>query len=493
MRVWLACMTALVGCPMTTSATELDSGVLSELHWTDNVYSETIEEVEDYSTRIAPWAELADPDGEVTWRLRYSPAYEYYLDEDDLNGLDHAAEAHGAWRISGATTLRVEDRFQRYNSISRFNEQSAPGEDVIVAGRRIEYTSNRFGTSLEHLLSPRDVLLLNATYLTRRFSEEGQGNRDAYGASALYRHRWTERTNVGAVLSWNRQVVEQVDLDDRQTDYFNLSALYTYEFSPSLHFEVSAGPALILSDALDTSIPPTVRRFDFPSFQRTDGFHLIDADSCPRNNAGMRILDATCQTLSPALTPFQASQVRATQIDIPVVGDIPSPDDSNTTYFANVSLSKSWRTVRGVLSYRRSEDLSTGFGAVSDNFYGTLIWQVTPRFSATLAASYELLEQGTESLGLATTVSNEPSPFPAQFPLAAQTQGVNAVLLSRDIGLDVIVTRLRMTYALSRRSTVYSDFIYRDETTDGDVFQVRDMQRLGISFGINFAFDPIEL
>src|SRR5512145_1030942 len=129
MRVWVACMTALWAFPMATAATNLNSGVASEVHWTDNLFSDTEDEVDDYSARLSPWAEITDPDGNVTWGVRYVPAYEQYLDETDLSGFDHDVYTRFGWRLNGRTTLRVGDRFQRYHSLARFNEQADPGED----------------------------------------------------------------------------------------------------------------------------------------------------------------------------------------------------------------------------------------------------------------------------------------------------------------------------------------------------------------------------
>jgi hypothetical protein len=177
--------------------------------------------------------------------------------------------------------------------------------------------------------------------------------------------------------------------------------------------------------------------------------------------------------------------------DFAVFGD-PSPDDSSSTYFADVTLVKDWERWRGEISYQRREDQSTGFGAVSDIFYGSLRWNVTRRLTAKVITSYEIRESATETVALVAVEDNEASPAPA-FPQVARTQYVNAELVGSDFGLDVIVASLQLNYDLSPRSAIYSTILYRDEQSSGEVFLERDMQRFGIAVGIRYVFDPIGL
>jgi hypothetical protein len=345
--------------------------------------------------------------------------------------------------------------------------------------------------SLEHLFSPRNIFYLNASFQTQDFSERGQLDRSFYGTSAFFRHLLSERTTIGASASWSRQTVDQIDLDERDTDFLNVSAVFSYEFSPSLHLEASAGPALVLSDADDINLPATVTRALFPVVNRSDGSFYFDADQCPRNNAGERILTLECGVVEPAFGPGEGPG--GATADLLVIGR-PSPDDTTSTYFANISLVKEWERFRGEVSYRRNEDQSSGLGAVSDIFYGSLRWQVTRRLSAKVITSYEIREQATESVALLSVVANRPSnTAPLQYPQVAQTQYVNATLVGSDFGLDVIVASLQFNYDLTPRSAIYSTILYRDEQSNGEVFLERDMQRLGIAVGIRYVFDSIDL
>ena len=61
-----------------------------------------IDQVNDWSMRIAPWGEVSDPDGDLTWSMRYQPSYEYYLQEYELRDFDHDATRQLAWRVATA-------------------------------------------------------------------------------------------------------------------------------------------------------------------------------------------------------------------------------------------------------------------------------------------------------------------------------------------------------------------------------------------------------
>jgi hypothetical protein len=499
MRAPAAAMIAILGIPATSGAVELDTGISSEGYWTDNVYSQSVGEVDDFSVSVAPWGQLNDPDGEVTWALRYEPSYEYWLTEDDVTGFDHDASGRIGWRITPRTTLRLGERYQRFHSLSRFNEQAAPGEDVVVAGRRVEYTSNIVNGGVEHWLTPRDFLVLNSNYLHQTFDEEGQSDRDFYGTSLVYRHIWSERMSFGVVGSWSRQSVQLLtdEDEDRETDYYNISGLFNYVVSPTLRFEASAGPAYISSNVSDFSAPAGGFNGlqEFP--RRRGGANqqfLIDADTCPRNSAGDRILTARCQIITPAVPGTNLGAVSGELNGVPLIGSIPGADDSTTTYFADIALIKDWERWRGELSYTRTEDRSTGFGAVSDIFYGSLRFQVTRRLVAKLNLSYELRDQTNENVAFVAVVQNSLTGIPnPPWIVAARTVGVSAELVDNNSGLDVTIASFHLNYDLTPRSSVYAMFIYRDEQSDGDVFLVRDMQRFSVAIGINYFFDPIDL
>lgn len=481
--------------------------------WTDNVFGTSEDEVDDASVRALTWMQVEDPNGNLSWSLRYAPSYEYYFQQNELDGFDHDATGTLSWRMSPRTTLSLSDTFQRDRSIVRFNEEAEPGGDLLLQGRREPVKSNQFSAVLLHSLTPLDSLSFSASYGLIDYSEETTTDSRFLSSGLLYQHRLSPRTTIGARLSWSRQTSEpgEVDtpgdnpdppdtpnLEDRDTDFYNLSAVLTHDFSRTLRLSLSAGPALVQTDQVDvddTATTALVRAF--PVRGEEDGFHFVDADTCPTNKRGERVASPSCQSIQPALTNPQLNLLfsplnNGNTATVPILGGIPSADDSNATYFADVTLTKDWERWTGSLSYRRSEDPSSNFGAVSDIVFGRLRWQLSPHFSSSLLASYEIRTQATQSRAIAGIVSNQQTPVLA-FPSGAQTSGVRVVELDNDLGADVYSASWQLSYQFAERAEVYSIVRYRDEkpSTDEAAFLVQDVSRFSVVVGVRYDFDPI--
>ena len=484
---------------------QLSYGVASEAAWTDNVYGDTEDEVDDGSGRLLPWGQLQDYEGDLTWSLRYAPSYGYYLSESELTGFDHDAQGSLSWRMGPRTSLSLSDAFRSSHSVARFNEEAEPGGDVLLQGRRDELISNQFSAVLQHNLSPLDFVSLSAAYGLHDFSpEEGTDSR-FLSSDFSYQHRLSRRTSIGTSLSWSRQTSLPGEtgrpVEDRSTDFYNLSGVLNYEFSPTLHLSVSAGPALIQSDQSQPTPATEVKVPAFPVRLEADGFHLVDADTCPRlkQTDEFLIFNADCESIQPALTPAQRAALFSNnpgnQQLVPILGDIPTVDDGNATYFADVTLSKEWQRWTGSLSYTRSEDQSSNFGAVSDMVFGRLRWQLSPHFSNSLLASYNRREQATQSTTSVAVGSNQPltpdPPFPSGTQ-GAETNGVRVVALDDDLSVDVMTLSWQLSYRFAERAELYSITSYRNESPSSDAALVLgEVSRFNVMLGVRYAFAPI--
>lgn len=500
---------ALALLPSGLYAEQLDLGVRSEAYWTDNVFGlqedAPGEKQDDASGRVSPWAEVSDQDGDLTGGLRYEPSYEYYLDQSELRGFDHDVRGRLEWRVTPATTLRVSDRFRRYHSISRFNEQAAPGEDIVAFGTRERLKDNGVNVSLDRSVGPRDLVTLSVFHNLTDFSGE-RPSQSGLGSAFSYKHQVSERTDLGSRLGWARQTFERSQGDDQSTDYFNLSGVFSHEFSRTFRMDLSAGPALIRSDSqevglvdVDLDAPGTqVGVIRYPLRQEGGLYYFLDADTCPQDSLGNHVLGPECESLEPSITQgqFQTFSPFNRKL-VSLVGSIPGVDETNITYFATLSLQKEWERWEGQLAYNRSFSNSTAVAAVSDIVYGTLRWKASQRWTAELGGSYERQQQASENVGLVTVVSNgpgpDPNPEPPQFgpPIAATTQALRAEEVDSDAGIDYYRFNLRLTYALTRRSSLYTDLIWQEQRETGDILLVGKTKRFSVAVGINYFFDPI--
>ncbi len=199
---WLA-TTLLLLLPAAAVAQQLEYGMRSGVAWTDNVFGTSDESSQprqdDWSLRLSPWGRLSDPDGDLTWSLRYQPSYEYYIDESDLRGFDHNANGELSWRVGDRTTLFATEEYAQYQSLVRFNENTgSPTDPAVLRGKNESISSNVLSAGVRHFLTPRDVFLLSGSYTFRAYSTGGSTDNWTTTLGTSYEHNLSERTTIGA-------------------------------------------------------------------------------------------------------------------------------------------------------------------------------------------------------------------------------------------------------------------------------------------------------
>jgi len=473
---WLA-TTALLVLPAAGGAEQLDYGLKSQTGWTSNVYGTSedativsnsklidLEPVDDFSIRVSPWGRVSDVDGDVTWSLQYTPTYEYYLQETNISDFDHDVGAQIAWRIGDRTTLSASESFRQFSSLVRFNENAGDTTDpAVLRGDRSQLSGTQTAVTLRHLLTPLDELSMNVAYNTRSY-QQGGNDLTSTSLASIYRHTLDNRTSVGLQGSWVRQSFSRSVGDDSVTDYYNISGTLDYQFSRTLRFEASLGPALIDSDA------------QLVSFSRKYGVApvgsrllAINANNCPLLNDTLphdpqpRIPDPLnvgrtipnpnynphiaaagnfggCTPSGQALARGELQQLgyprgdplvpgsstggsaKLTGFDSPYEfdtnGSLVAVDDSGfggleITYFARLALIKDWERWHGQISYSRSSDDSGSFGSssVRDSVDVSLRWEPAPLWTVTLTGEYSLIDQASDfAIPSLVIVENEPTP-----------------------------------------------------------------------------------
>jgi hypothetical protein len=243
-----------------------------------------------------------------------------------------------------------------------------------VVGQRQRFKINNVNGSIDHWLGPLDRISLSVFQSLTDYSEESQLDHNFLGANISYDHTLSERTTVGTRISWGRQVTDRLEVSDDVTDYYNLSGFLSYSLSPTIQLSLSAGPALIQGNSDDFE-PRRSCRGPVPLRQESDGYHFLDATTCPQASPGVYVAGSKCKSVAPALTNNQLAVLNfftnGNQTLVPFAGASPSVDDSNTTYFASATLSKQWERWSGGVSYTRSAGQSTAVASVSESCPGT--------------------------------------------------------------------------------------------------------------------------
>lgn len=454
---WLA-TTALLLLPAAAAAELFDYGIRSQVGWGDNVYGvpDELGTIDDYSIRFSPWGRVSDPDGKLTWSLRYQPSYEYFVNEADLRNFDHDVGADLAWQVGERTTLLFSEIYQDYDSAQRFNENAGvPSAPAVLRTQQTKVINNFTTLGLRHNLTPRDQFALNGGYFTREYPEaRGAGDLSSFRLATSLNRALDTRTRVGLSGSWIQQTFQRRVGEDSVTDYYNLSGTLEHQLSRTLRFELEAGPTLIDSN---DDLASFSQKYGVVRNPVTGALVALDANQCPLLNdtlphqpdpdapnynphvastgfgrctvssnfltrgelealgwrRGDDPLDPDPANPKPAkLTSFdQVYELNANGTLDPV--DDSDSDDLDLTYFARAAIVKDWERWQAELSYERSADQtgSLGVSSVQDAFEVTLRWEPVRLWSFVLKGAYVLTDQASNvAVPRSLIVENEAAP-----------------------------------------------------------------------------------
>jgi hypothetical protein len=495
--------TAALLLPGAVGAEQLQYGVSAAGNWSDNVFNQS-----DFSARISPYATVSDPEGDLTWSLRYQPSYEQYLDLSDVSGFDQDVRGSLAWRPTDRWTLALQQSYVSNQNSVLFNEATEPGQEVALGFEDREVRANRTSAVLSRALSPRENLVLSLGYNSLRFSEGRQSDPSSVLAAIAYDRSLSERTKAGLRLSWVQQTRDNDVAEDDTSFFYNLSATFEHSFSPTLRLVASAGPTLV------DSSPPT--EFTVPSYATRTLFfqgqpialQTVDANTCnfqgvPRR-AGLRNAKGCAQNGAP----FSQEDARlvASLASVPITIDEQGREvdsgavaGTDLTYFAYLALNKDWEYWKGSLSYSRSNSESANFGSssVSDSFYATLSWKPDLRWTVSLTGGLSLQEQvGEQAVPVAFDLENvdASSVGVTSVPQLALVRNLVVSTGGNTLEYRTESVSLAANRNIGRRTSVFASvYWYTQEQIVESVTNdfTRNVDALRMSIGVRWNFDPV--
>ena len=234
-----------------------------------------------------------------------------------------------------------------------------------------------------------------------------------------------------------------------------------------------------------------------------DETFVFDASTCP-SEGGFLFFDVTCEPFTDPVnlitqailkTPFFNRQ--STTL---FGADVPNSSQSTFTYFANVSLIKSWKRSSGSLRFSRSDSGSLGGGSTSivDRLVAVWRWRPSERWEVRTQASYSRRRSAAESQSQLVTLVRPTMPGDAPLPLAMLPEGT--LVNTGDFGFIEVKNSTNVTsygggVSVTRRFTRKLSGIfrlaYRKQESKGSFSTVRNFEEYVISLSIRFGFDPI--
>jgi hypothetical protein len=327
------------------------------------------------------------------------------------------------------------------------------------------------------------------------YSRQETPDRQTLFASGQYLQTISQRNTIGGGISFRRSSMDSTrNRRSQSTDFYNLFGSWRHRFDETFELAVAAGPTWVRSDDQDNIITVLNNQSRYPLAKTQGETRLVRAASCPSED-GVLFLSTGCDTINESLSAGEQAALRNSLTNLRLSGPVPSGSDDTITFFANITLSKRWEQWTGALSYRRQQSDSTGVGTstVADIVTGVLDWKPSPRWNATLRVAYTIQSQANESVQSVVAVRPVNVMVAGRtFFGAAESYALRAIEVDQDIDIDTFWVRLGVRYRVTERTTLYSNAVYWDQSTDGGSAW-RDYERLRVSVGVEYRFEPIRL
>lgn len=518
-------------------AVELDLGWDTRMVWDSNPLRTVDDEEPDFSVYGGPNLGLRERSRALDYVLNYRLRYEQYFDLASVNGFEHFANGQATWRIDPRSQLSFSESFSRTRGLGANFVEPVPGIDPVDVAGELQIRRSPTVRSLTRATYTRQLSPLwsfESSVDGQLYDYEDELRQDVLslrGSSQLTRSL-SRRLLVGFGGALTRQQFDDTSRSlESGTTIVEAYGLLTYLISPSLTLSLAGGPAWSEPDSEgDESVAPRhgvgqdaarVTRLINPALCGLPAPGVVPAGtvsfrSC-QTQAGFYDLDGSGPNLPvflpSALVPgayaIDRNELSFDAVD--VLGDAEEPD-GGLTYFGRVALVKSWRTVEGELSYRRSASTSSGIGSTTlDVASAVLKWQPSRRrfridARATWSLQSQLNEQPIIDFLFAPTGSTvwvdaggviyETDPGGGATPVAnaARVVGVRTLGLS-DAGFDIetLLFDLRANRRMTEHLILTAQAGWWRQETQSEFSEARTVEDLRFQLGFTWAFDPIEL
>jgi hypothetical protein len=450
-----------------------------------------------FSARVGPEVQLVKEQGDLTYNFHYVPTYQAFNSKfSSLDDWDHLFNSFVGFQLGSNTTLQFHDLFEYAPVATNFLEQlpSAPvGTPAVTSLGRFNVLINSATVDLHH--SWTELWLSDASVSSFYYDPKIQNGVTTNNTSAngSLTYAWTPRDFVGASLGFTAQQFGSSSTQGASTNYFyNASALWNHDFSPTWSLKMQAGPTYV--DTPSPSNSSTALVPQFPTFNVGGQQRIFNFNACPlvpSLGPNRSILDLCIQP--PTL--FVPNGFVSSTVPVPVQG-LTQGSQTSITYFANIQMLKRWETVTGSIGFSRSAGTSGVFSTstVSNTVNGTLTWTASPVWTTSLNV-YWVDQSSTENHFTSQRLIIEPGPTT---PPVTEAAGILLTPQSGTINVYQWIIGLHSDYKVTKRLSVFGNFYFLNQSSSQQGLQGFNLSSLNydatrIDVGLHYEFDPIYL
>jgi hypothetical protein len=556
-----AALRSLVGgvacavCAAAAHGVEFEPAVQTGVNVDSRVLAIDGKDEDDVSGRVEPTLQLREQhDPDLTWRLRYRPGFEWYVELEDLSDNDHLVDGTFSWRAGRFTSVSGSANFSYLKTIG--SRRAFVAEDTGLQAEaetdigREALTTYQGNLGITHNFSRRLQGQLGGDWSGQRSSGGRASNSlDSYATTGSLVYTLTQRDSVGVQTSATYQ-----NLEGSSTRFYQAQGVWSHRFDPTFSFTARWGPIWVDPDHIDLLV---LQENQLRTPFGRDGLQnlvFFEYDTCPTIPNGTEVVFTDgrqqCQTLrtplndpgdapdpvnfipnravvdmdpGPGVIPAfldladeAADDLRDDTVDLRILGERPEQPGVVQKYVGSFQISKAWELWRATLNYQRTASGSTTFGSNirTDSASLQITYQPSVRWAFIWVARATRNSNTSKSPQLFTAVDRDNlnanqllaaqladvpgQPSAAQLNIADPIPGV-----ARQAGLrygevkdsvDVFTWQVEFltTWSISRRLTATASLRYVDQQSTGTVF-AESFDAIRASVGLRYAFEPIEM
>lgn len=206
--------------------------------YNDNIYLETVDEVDDLITSLTPGFTLSYITKKTNLRAAYSPELQFYTNNSDENDVNHNANLGFNSRLTKKLTVMVVD------DLVFTPAQEALGREVGVRSYASDQVDNNLNGTLSYRMFRYTSLRLGTSYRFVDYEKIYLEDSYEYSYGMGLDHELAESD----ILSFNYNYRRLFSDRERDTDIQSISIGETHEFAKGLVLSVSGGLGLVAEE-----------------------------------------------------------------------------------------------------------------------------------------------------------------------------------------------------------------------------------------------------
>jgi|GEM_PF-2092047 len=201
--------------------------------YNDNVLLQKTDRKGDFETSVSPGLDISLQSGKTTLSLGYTPGFNYYIKDTNLDNTSHNVHAAGTFNLSDATVVGINDTFMKSSEISDLSGIANIGPVRVLT----EETVNNGAGNVTFKLSSNLNLVLGGGATTTNIKGTASGNSETYTGNAGLNYTLSERTTVSGTAGYSQFDYEAGNDSNSQ----NYGLGLTYVLTPTVTLGLNGG------------------------------------------------------------------------------------------------------------------------------------------------------------------------------------------------------------------------------------------------------------